>query len=189
MAKDPVVTKIEEAGYKTAMRGLSLNKEQPVENMPRLAGKLAFADAGSHRKFLRQIYLSWEIRISRKTWTEFDTYKVGVVRNSGSTMHNIHKRPFLITDFRSIFVNELLWLNQCWRRFKNGDPDMDLDTLKGRIPEDYLQTAVVSMNYEVLRTMYHDRKAHRLPEWPLLLEDMLKQIDHPELILQETPDA
>jgi hypothetical protein len=177
------VVKLEECGRFTAMFGLSLNKEQPIENMWEVAKKLAFADAGSHRKFLRQMYLSFKLRIPRYVWAEVDTYKVGPTRNSGSTMHNVHKRPFTGDDFTEIDPIMLTRLNQIWLEFKSGE--RTLHSLKANIPEGLLQTASFSMNYEVLRAMYLDRKKHRLPEWPYMLDQMIAQVDYPELIIKK----
>jgi hypothetical protein len=176
------VTKLEEAAYGAAMLGISLNKEQPVENMGPVALKLSQASAGSHRKFLRQIGLWWYLLLPRHVWAEFDTYKIGVVRNSGSTMHNIHKRPFAQEDFvRPINGIILSTLNRLWFEFKAGD--LSLHELKDHLPEGYLQASVISMNYEGLRTMYIDRKNHRMPEWREMLTRMLDQVSHPEFIV------
>lgn len=174
--------KLFECGFDAAMLGISLNKEQNPERMYGVACKLAHINAGSHRKFLRQIQLGWLICLPRRVWTEFDTYKVGVTRNSGSTMHNIHKRPFTEEDFESISPVILAELNVLWQGFKDGT--VSLSELKDNLPEGYMQTSVVTMNYEVLRTMYRDRINHKLPEWKFFLLHMIEQIEHSEFIIK-----
>lgn len=176
------ITKLEEAGYWSAMRGVSLNKQQPIENMPKVALKLCNSKRGSDRKFLRQIFVSLLIENApRYWWTEFDTYKVGTVRNSGSTMHNIHKRPFEEDDFKEKLSPAMLAeLNSLWGDFISGS--ISISKLKAYIPEGYLQSAVVTLNYEVLRTIILDRFAHKLPEWRLFIDSVLKQLQHPDLI-------
>ena len=174
-------TVLEESGYNSAMLGLSLNKEQPAENMHAVALKLCQAKEGSHRKFLRQIVVWLDVVAPRFWWTEFDTYKTFIVRNSGSTMHNIHKRNFEQADFDTELPFELLaLLQQEWRDFKNGHSS--IEQLKSILPEGYLQRSVVSLNYENLRAIIQDRKHHRLPHWRVFINQIMRKIEHPEFI-------
>lgn len=173
-----------EAGYDASMIGLSLNKEQSPAKMQHVANKLAFADSGSHRKFLRQICLWWYLKIPRYIWSEADTYKISTVRNSGSTMHNLHKKRPVAEDFHATPPQMIDMFCECWDDWQAGK--LTLSEIKACLPEGYLQDSVLSMNYEVFRTMYRDRITHRLPEWQEILNSMLAQIEHPELIIKET---
>jgi len=160
-----------------------------------LAKKL-IAAGGEHRKFLRQIVVSVDITAPRYFWTEFDTYKVGTVANSTSTMHTLtHKAitldSFEISDFNNIqfpieaqkdglkynidedFVQMCLipyleHLRQRYCELKDNEPIEAKKIWKELIrwlPNGFLQTRTVTMNYENLYNMYHQRKNHKLTEW------------------------
>lgn len=176
------ITKLGEAGFEAAMLGLSLNKQQDPSRMPPVAVKLAHADAGSHRKFLRQIQLWFYVNLPRMLWTEFDTYKVGMVRNSGSTMHNLHKERPHVGMFHNT-PQDMIDLFACkWDEWQAGK--LSLPEIKACLPEGFLQDSVLSFNYEVLRTIYHDRKNHRLPDWQIILDAMLARVEHPEYVVK-----
>jgi hypothetical protein len=176
------IRKVGEAGYDAAMLGLSLNKQQDPSRMHSVALKLAFADAGSHRKFLRQIGLWFYVNLPRYLWPEMDTYKVGMTRNSGSTMHNLHKERPHIGMFHNT-PQEVVDLFACqWDKWQA--EKLSLAEIKACLPEGFLQDSVLYFNYEVLRTMYHDRKNHRLPDWQVILNSMLEQVERPEFIVR-----
>lgn len=124
-----------------------------------------------HRKFLRQIFVSVDITAPAYFMAELDTYKVGVVRNSTSFMHRKISEPFLPTDFEGADTNDETWwaiikrLNELRTEYlKNHDADIFLK-VRRLLPMSYLYTSTMTMNYENVRTMYHQRKFHRLPEW------------------------
>ena len=133
-----------------------------------------------HRKFMRMIVVYADVTAPLYWWKEFDTYKVGTVRNSCSTMHKIQDKAFTREDFSFENIPE----NYCW--FLNeGDLIEDilmalndareefLDTKDKKywwqmiqlLPSSYNQRATVMLNYEVLANMYHGRKNHKLDEW------------------------
>ena len=131
--------------------------------------------AGSdHRKFLRQIMVSMDITAPLYWWKEFDTYKVGTVANSCSTMHKIHEKEFTRDDFshEHLLPNTLFrlrtvveCLNACRKDYletKNKDYWWQMIQL---LPSSYNQLRTVTMNYEVLLNMYRARKDHKLDEW------------------------
>lgn len=140
-----------------------------------------------HRKFLRQIFVSVDITAPLYWWKEFDTYKVGTVANSCSTMHTIHKKEFTLGDFScehlkdlniapnevppvmhrfldtlEIVVNELNIARQLYLRTKDKKYWWQMIQL---LPSSYNQKRTVTLNYENLRSMYFQRRAHKLDEW------------------------
>ncbi len=143
------------------------------ENDLKLATRLT--NAGSdHRKFIRQIFVSVDITAPIYWWKEYDTYKVGTVANSTSTMHKIHSKPFELEDFSCDhmtqstlqFMKEIVgYLEQvrlCYIKEKKKEDWYDLIQL---LPESYNQMRTCSMNYENLLNMYYARKEHKLEEW------------------------
>ena len=143
-----------------------------------LARKLCRAGS-DHRKFLRQIMVSMDITAPLYWWKEFDTYKVGTVANSCSTMHTIHKKEFTMDDFSTdrmtsaratqlmLDVIDELNENRKWFNVEN-DPAIKKNYFNNMIqllPTSYNQKRTVTLNYEVLLNMYHARKAHKLDEW------------------------
>lgn len=149
------------------------------------------AKAGSdHRKFLRMIVVYADITAPLYWWKEFDTYKVGTVANSCSTMHKIHAKEFTLDDFsHEHLTGETagLWLNADGRDFMCSAYDFCaitcdvlnfyrnkfLETKDKKwwwqmiqlLPSSYNQKRTVMLNYEVLLNMYHARKNHKLDEW------------------------
>ena len=133
------------------------------------------AAAGSdHRKFMRMINVTCDITAPMYWWKEFDTYKVGTVRNSCSTMHKIAAKEFTLDDFshehlcdNSIKVLEkvLETLNLERENYLSSKDKWCWHQMIQLLPSSYNQRATVQLNYEVLANMYHARKNHRLDEW------------------------
>lgn len=130
--------------------------------------------AGSdHSKFMRMINVTCDITGPLFWWKECDTYKVGTVRNSCSTMHKIHAKEFTAEDFS--FEKVLPDVDSCSYILGrlNYARKMYLETQDKRywysmiqiLPCSYNQRATVQMNYQVLRNIYHSRKNHKLDEW------------------------
>jgi hypothetical protein len=165
--------------------------------------------AGSdHRKFLRQIMVSMDITAPLYWWKEFDTYKVGTVANSCSTMHTIHKRDLTVDDFsherliphalkhlkstiseingyRNVFVN---WDTQSRGiqevfDFKRENAWYQIIQL---LPTSYNQMRTVTLDYEVLFNVYHARRNHRLDEWHVLCDAIEKMPYFSKICLEET---
>lgn len=118
-----------------------------------------------HRKFLRQIIVSVDITAPRYFWQEFDTYKVGTVANSCSTIHKIHDRVLTKEDFVFITDSILQDINNYIIKYQKTKTSTDLTKLKSLLPEGFLQKRTITLNYENVLTMYNQRKNHRLAEW------------------------
>ena len=134
------------------------------------------ASAGSdHRKFLRQIFVSVDITAPLYWWKEFDTYKVGTVANSCSTMHKIHAKPFGREDFSCDRLDEsglaaldalIAYLEGERLKFcENKENRQPWHNMIQLLPSSYNQMRTVSMNYENLINIYYARKNHKLAEW------------------------
>lgn len=173
----PVFTVLREAGFEESMLGLSLNKLQDPANMPPVAEKLSKAEAGSHRKFMRQICVWIYVKAPLAWFCEFDAYKVGTVRNSSSTMH----RPKLHASFHPLTsLESIAAFEHVLEAYEGGG--VDVETLKYSTPAGVMLSSVVSLNYEVLRTMFKDRHNHRLSAWREFCESIKSQLQHPELL-------
>ena len=136
-----------------------------------------------HRKYLRMITVYVDITAPLYWWKEFDTYKVGTVANSCSTMHKIHAKEFTIDDFSyehlgydgRVILDEIIgYLN--FYRAKYIDKELEnWNELRSKkdiwwqliqlLPSSYNQKRTVMMNYEVLNNIYKSRKNHKLDEW------------------------
>ena len=160
------------------------------------------AKAGTdHRKFMRMIVVYADITAPMYWWAEYDTYKVGTVRNSCSKMHKIHSKELTLGDFSmDDFYYEDDEIGMCLSdMFKNVVTDCeflrkryvetgDKKYWRGLIqllPESYNQRATVMLNYEVLANMYHSRKNHKLNEWHTFC-DWIETLPHSELITGDT---
>lgn len=163
---------------------------------------MTLRNAGTdHRKFMRMIAVYLDITAPLYWWKEFDTYKVGTVANSCSTMHTIHKKEFTLDDFSCEhlmgrlggmyenynrgpireFQETIVMLNMC--------RDLYLQTKDKRywlqmiqlLPSSYNQKRTVMLNYEVLANMYKSRRNHKLDEWKQLC-DWMETLPYSELI-------
>ena len=163
------------------------------------------ANAGTdHRKFMRMMPVFVRITAPLYWWKEFDTYKVGTVANSCSTMHKIQEKEFTTDDFScehlDIRTKELLEetikiLNDYRKLYIEYNPD-DFE-IKGcpskkdiwwqmiqSLPSSYNQTRNVMLNYEVLANMYHSRKNHKLDEWREFCK-WIEDLPYSDLIVME----
>ena len=149
-----------------------------------LARRLITA-GGEHRKFLRQIFVSVDITAPLYWWKEFDTYKIGTTANSTSTMHKLASTPITLDCFETDDYDDSLSMDNRPIPYSIGiaieDLIDDLEEMRKKynetkdkrywkelirwLPESWLQTRTVTMNYENLRNMYHQREHHKLTEW------------------------
>ena len=151
--------------------------------------KRLIAGGTEHRKFLRQIMVSVDITAPLYWWKEFDTYKVGTTANSTSTMHKLASTPitlecfetddyapdvvyfthdgdtltdYTVSDIASNIIEDLEALRQKYNETKDKRYWKELIRW---LPNGWLQTRTITMNYENLRSMYHQREHHKLVEW------------------------
>ena len=202
-------------GWESAIRGMrnpmnSWDKSDSQFHVCSKSGKTSYTEIGNndlrlmqslvkagtdHSKFMRMINVSCDITAPRYWWTEYDTYKVGTVRNSCSTMHKISAKEFEPSDFsrehlttldfqhydildteeveriefQTASTEILRLIIQCLNNYRK----LYLATKNKKywwqmiqiLPQSYNQRATVQLNYAVLRKMYHARKNHKLDEW------------------------
>ena len=154
--------------------------------------------AGSeHRKFLRQIFVSVDITAPLYFFKELDTYKVGTVANSTSTMHKLASTPITIDcfemgDFTPLIDNfkiDLSWrtvvsyLEQLRQRYNETKDKRYWKELIRLLPESWLQKRTITMNYENILNMYQQRKNHKLTEWSKSFCDWVKTLPYAEELI------
>ena len=130
-----------------------------------------------HSKFMRMINVTFDITAPLYWWKEFDTYKVGTVRNSCSTMHKVTSKEFTLDDFSHEQLTDSAieqWLeptieglNTARQMYieKDGKSKAAWWQIIQLLPSSYNQRATIQLNYAVLRNIYHSRKNHKLDEW------------------------
>lgn len=158
-----------------------------------------------HRKFMRMITVYLDITAPLYWWKEFDTYKIGTVANSCSTMHKIAAKEFELSDFSTehliqdwndperktgivlldtpklCFIETIAFLNMCRNKFLETGDKIYWWQMIQLLPSSYNQRRTVMLNYEVLANMYKSRKNHKLDEWHVLC-DWIKKLPYSELI-------
>lgn len=149
------------------------------ENDLTLAKKLARAGS-DHRKFLRQVFVSVDITAPLYWWKEFDTYKVGTVANSCSTMHKIHAKAFERDDFSydkldngglAILDAIIAYLESERGKFcEDKNNKQAWINMIQILPTSYNQMRTVTLNYENLINIYYARRTHKLDEWKKLCD-------------------
>ena len=156
---------------------------------------LKLSKAGTdHAKFMRYINVTLDINAPLYWWKEFDTYKVGTVANSCSTMHKIHEKEFTLEDFsyehlfdfcpdcdtdsETVLRYTISWLNHCREKYLETkikpmkEESKRAELMKNYwwqmiqlLPSSYNQKRTIQLNYQVLKNIYHARKNHKLDEW------------------------
>ena len=165
-----------EAGWEWALLGLSLSYNQPVNKMPEVAKKLL--PRGGSLTAGGEPNPGWlDVTAPRYWWQQFDTYRVGMTKQSESTMHTLMRGPLSQADFegdgipRVVLdaVNELISAGE-FRKAKKA------------LPEGFLQRRVVCTNYKELQHMVGQRHDHRLPEWQFFVAEVLRQAERPSFL-------
>ena len=166
---------IEEHGYSTALLGLCLSYDQDPSRMPAVAAKLRFKGDG-HNKFLETIVVWMDIDAPRYFWQQFDTYRIGVTKQSESTMHTMTTRLLQQHDFEHPIPDAHL------QHLNTLIADEQWQAVKRDLPESFLQRRIVCLNYMILQRMIRQRKTHRLTEWRTFIDEVLRQAEHSELL-------
>ena len=198
-------------GWESAIRGM----RNPMNSWDKSDSDWGFADeiewvngendlalmkklvnAGSdHSKFMRMINVTCDITAPLYWWKDFDTYKVGTVANSCSTMHKIHAKEFTLADFswehlgnRALctlerVIDDMNYYREKFIETKDKECWWQMIQL---LPTSYDQKRTVQLNYAVLRNMYHARKSHKLDEWRAFCEWVEKLPYAKELICDES---
>ena len=178
-------------GYNGKIENTSIGK-----NDLELMQKLIKAGA-EHRKFLRQIFVSVDITAPLYWWKEFDTYKVGTVSNSTSTMHKLASTPITIDCFEMDGFSEIIdnfkidlswqtivtYLEQLRQRYNETKDKRYWKELIRLLPESWLQKRTITMNYENILNMYRQRKNHKLAEWSKSFCDWVKTLPYAEELI------
>lgn len=218
------VERVETLGWEAAIRGMRNPKNswaksdsgwEPQFDTERgpVAGKFVIgdndlklattlADAGQvHGKFLRMIVVTMDITAPLYWWKEYDTYKVGTVANSCSTMHKIHAKEFALDDFSHEHVFNHFQCNyhgestmKLLVEYLNKAREMFLQTKDKEwwwqmiqlLPSSYNQTRTVMLNYAVCKNIYEYRHNHKLDEWHVLCDAIAKLPYAKELIIGGT---
>ena len=152
------------------------------------AVKLANTPAGSgHNNFLCGIRVSFDLTVPRYIWQEAQRYHWFDIVSSQSTMHKITQMELSSQEFtKDILPSCIQNLRDCVETYGNDRSESTFRYLKSSIPEGLLLTARISTNYQQLRTMYHQRKSHRLQEWQQFCEWIQELPYGKELITGET---
>ena len=165
------------------------------ENDYKLLKNLTIAGP-EHRKWNRMVTVTMDITAPLYWWKEYDTYKVGTVANSCSTMHKIQAKEFELDDFShehleeyskwllSELISELNENREDFNKTKDKDYWWQMIQL---LPTSYNQKRTVHLNYEVLGSMYHQRRHHKLDEWHVFC-DTIETLPYSEFITREFGD-
>lgn len=164
---------LKEDGYKEAMLGLSLSYGTDKEKAESTAIRLYTKDGG-HNKFLESIVVWLDITAPRYFWQQFDTYRIGVTKQSESTMHTILKRELTQLDFEDP-IKPIILSNLNDRIQKK-----EFDQIKNELPEGFLQRRIICTNIKTLRNIIAQRKHHKLALWQQFCAEIFAQTNYPE---------
>lgn len=158
---------------------------------------MKLSNAGTdHRKYMRMITVYADITAPLYWWKEFDTYKVGTVANSCSTMHKIHDKEFTLDDFSIehliepyslYFEDDIITLNECRDKYIETKDKKYWWQMIQLLPSSYNQKRTVMLNYEVLANIYKSRKNHKLDEWRELCK-WIERLPYSEIITGDLSD-
>ena len=183
--------------YRKGIDGMSIdasmaNNYQIGKNDLDLMRRLYKAGA-EHRKYLRQIMVSLDITAPLYWWKEFDTYKVGTVSNSCSTMHKIHAKEFELDDFScehllQIALDDLSGTIETLNEYRVLYLESKNQTYWWQmiqlLPSSYNQKRTITMNYENVFNIIHQRTGHKLDEWREFV-NVLKDLPYVKEIMED----
>lgn len=163
---------LNEAGEREAVMGIGLS--YGVKDIERLEKRaILLAGKEGHNKFLESIVMWIEVKAPRYWWQEFDTYRIGVTKQSESTMHTLKGHVFTKCDFDGDVPEEVIFSLNNYNNAK---------ILKAILPEGFLQTRIVCLNYKVLRGIFRQRSGHKLKEWKIFISTIFALCNNPEYL-------
>lgn len=192
------IENVEIFGYKAAIRGMRnpMNSWSKSDSDADSIGQndeqlmLALAKAPEERKYLRMIHVQFDVTAPLYWWKEFETYKIGTVSNSCSTMHKIAAKEFTLNDFSHEHIGDvpncdpmyyaalegtIVALNEARRCFIDTKDKKYWWQMIQLLPSSYNQRRTIDLNFEVLLKQYRERKNHKLDEWHIYC-DWIKEI-------------
>ena len=192
------IENVEIFGYKAAIRGMRnpMNSWSKSDSDADLIGQndeqlmLALAKAPEERKYLRMIHVQFDVTAPLYWWKEFETYKIGTVSNSCSTMHKVAAKEFTLNDFSHEHIGDvpncdpmyyaalegtIVALNEARRCFIDTKDKKYWWQMIQLLPSSYNQRRTIDLNFEVLLKQYRERKNHKLDEWHIYC-DWIKEI-------------
>ena len=154
------VTILKECGHEEAMLGLSLSYNADPERMGARADRLSRLDpAGGELKFLEAIAVWLDITAPRYWYQQFDTYRIGITKQSESTVHTLMRKTLEPHHFEGGIDETILGA------LNNAISTNDFDYAKRHLPESFLQRRIVATNYKTLLHIIRQRHDHKLSEW------------------------
>lgn len=161
-----------EAGYEEAMEGLSYSYNTSIDKAKTVSKTLFFKDGG-HNKFLESMVVWLEVDAPRYFWSQFDTYRAGITKQSESTMHTLLRTGVDIHSFEDPIPQVVI--DEIDKAINNND----LDLAKAILPESFLQKRMVCTNYKTLRNIILQRRNHKLTQWHVFCDEVLRQVKFP----------
>ena len=191
------VEKLDEAGFDSALYGFSLSYRPPgltrkewwTPEKRHQIKKTALANAdrdGGHNKFLEHMMVWISVTATLEFWKQIDTYRVGVSKQSESTMHTLDSDN-LHTEAFDIKAEEFNSLDDCqvylqYLKMVGKQPSR----LKSKaLPQAYLQEREIVLSYKVIRHIIRQRRGHKLPDWEEFIEQLTRSLDYPEFLKLE----
>ena len=191
------IKKMSEAGFAEAMYGLSLSFKHPTadenwwnEERRKRAYSVALTNAsrgGGHNKFLEHMICWYSITATLEWWKQFDTYRVGISKQSESTMHTLNKDNLpaeafdcVPSDFDSsedfnLYINYIKMIAK----------QEAIRTKSKSLPQSYLQEREIVVSYKTLQNIIQQRKNHRLPDWEYFVEQIMRTVIYPEFLEED----
>lgn len=164
-----------EQGYEPALLGLALSYNQPYAKMAAVARRLYTNQKPGELKFLEFMQVWLDVQAPRYWWSQMDTYRIGISKQSESTMHTLVKRELLAEDFAGISPDALEIVNKSIRV-------KDWQQAKRDLPESFLQRRIIVTNYGTLNHIIKQRARHRLVEWQYFCKFIKLNALYPEFL-------
>jgi hypothetical protein len=188
------VTKFLEAGFEPALYGFALSYKKPgvsreefwTSERRERAYKAALANAhrdGGHNKFLEHIMVWITVEANLEWWKQFDTYRIGVSKQSASTMHTLESKIVEIEHFdvfKSEFKSEEDF--ETYIQYIKMLSNQDARLKSKLLPQAYIQEREIVLSYKVIRHCIKQRYSHKLPAWQMFICQLVKSLDRKEFL-------